>query len=264
MHRKMYRQNEQRRVRNEFNRIGARYARWVTAWRGSFIKDLEGIPLFRDAKILDVACGPGTYSIPVSRHAGLVMGLDLAESMLRCARRRSQQRPAPNLAFVQGDAGCLPFASHTFDICLCAFSFAHFLNPKQVIKEMMRVLRTNGRIAIIDVIAPGNPRQQSLLNRLEKSRENCYTRIRNARELVKIFSSLPLECDYYGTERRLVSFRQWISASHLRPGSEDFRRAKRFFDEAAQNQADVPTSPTLAGRCQYGYTVVQFLLHKTS
>lgn len=251
---------EQRRVRSEFNRIGARYARIVRSGRGPFREDLAWLPQLENAKILDVACGPGTYSFPLSRRAKAVVGLDLAEAMLQCARRVRRRRSSP--VFVQGDAGFLPFASGTFDLCLCAFSFAHFPRPQRVVEEMMRVLRPNGTLAIVDVLAPGGRRQRDLLHRLERSREGCYTQIRNAREFARMFSRLPLRCDRFDTRSRRVSFRQWIAASHLQAGSAAFRRAKRCFAEAAAAQSGAVASPRSSKSPQYGYTVARFLFSK--
>ncbi len=251
----------QGRVRREFNRIGTRYAQKVAGWPYRLAKDIAGTVPFPHAKVLDVACGPGTYSIPVSRRAARVVGLDLAEAMVRCAQRRSRQRPSSRLAFLQGDAGNLPFRSGEFDLCLCAFSFAHFPRPKRVVREMTRVLRSKGWLAIIDVVAPDR-RQRDLLNRLELTRESCYTRIRDAREFVELFSGLPLQWRSWRIENRPISFGQWVAASHLKPGSAAFRRARKLFRETARQQRSGPLWQPR--RPQYSYTVARLLLQKAS
>ncbi|OFV94305.1 MAG: hypothetical protein A3F68_08895 [Acidobacteria bacterium RIFCSPLOWO2_12_FULL_54_10] len=256
-------QNQQNLVRKEFDGISERYARRVASCRSRRWKDLAWVPRLRNANILDVACGPGTYSLELSRQATTVVGLDLAETMLHFARRRGHRLAAStNLAFVQGDVLRLPFASARFDICLCAFSFAHFPNPKNVVKEMLRVLRSGGLLAILDVVAPDNRRQRDLLNRLERSRERCYTRIRDAREFVRLFAGLPLRWEHRSTARRLVSFRQWIAASHLRLGTAAYQQAKRHFYETVTKQCDASSSPRLAGCRHYAYTVARFVLCK--
>ena len=255
-------QNQQTLVRKEFDGISERYARRVASCRSRRWKHLAWVPRVRNANILDVACGLGTYSIALSRNATAVIGLDLAESMLRCAWQRSKRLPASRLAFVQGDALRLPFASATFDICLCAFSFAHFSNPKNVVSEMVRVLHSGGLLAIVDVVAPENRRQRDLLNKLERSRERCYTRIRDAREFARLFAGLPLGCKHRRTVRQPVSFREWVAASGLQIGSKAFQRARRFFYEAARQQSRVPASRLLPARRRYHYVIGEFLFCK--
>ena len=248
------------RVRKEFNRIGERYAR-VVGKPGQVPEDLSWLPLSGRSNVLDVACGPGTYSIPLSERAGRVVSLDLAESMLRFAQKQKRRLP-PNPVFLQGDAYQLPFSSGEFDLCFCAFSLAHFQNPRQVMQEMARVIRPEGFLAILDVIAPPEHKPRRLLNRLESSRESCYTRIREGRELVEMFSDLPLRWMSCRLEDRAVSFRRWIAASHLQPGSAAYRRSRQFFSEAAAEQARGGRAVFGSSRCRYRYTVARFLLRK--
>jgi SAM-dependent methyltransferase len=56
--------------------------------------------------------------------------------------------------FVHGDAAHMPFVDDAFDLVLSRFAVHHFERPEEQISEMVRVCRPDGRIAIIDLVAP--------------------------------------------------------------------------------------------------------------
>ena len=96
--------------------------------------------------VLDVGCGTGV----VAREAfdrmgrdGRVVGLDLNEAMLVVARRIQ-----PEIEWRQGDATELPFEPATFDVVLCQAALMFMPDPAQALREMARVAKTTGTIAI--------------------------------------------------------------------------------------------------------------------
>jgi ubiquinone/menaquinone biosynthesis C-methylase UbiE len=109
-----------------------------------------------DGRILDVGCGTGIFArrVLASRPDAHLWCMDLSEGMLRQCRKRC---PPGNgrLELVQGDSQQLPFADNAFDVVTCAHSFHHYPRQEQVLEEMFRVLRPDGRLLIIDG-DPGN------------------------------------------------------------------------------------------------------------
>ncbi len=96
--------------------------------------------------VLDVASGTGV----VAREAydrmggdGRVVGLDLNEGMVVVARRIR-----PDIEWRQGDAMELQFESATFDVVLCQAALMFMPDPVQAMREMARVVRATGTIAI--------------------------------------------------------------------------------------------------------------------
>jgi ubiquinone/menaquinone biosynthesis C-methylase UbiE len=97
-------------------------------------------------RILDVASGTGVLTREVAKRVGAsgsVVGLDLNEGMLAVA-----QRKAPEIEWQQGNAEALPFDSNSFDAVVCQFGLMFFEHRLAAIKEMVRVLRQGGCIAI--------------------------------------------------------------------------------------------------------------------
>jgi demethylmenaquinone methyltransferase/2-methoxy-6-polyprenyl-1,4-benzoquinol methylase len=100
-------------------------------------------------RVLDAACGTGDLAI-ADRDAGAskVTGLDFSEEMLARARRK-----AP-LDWVQGDMLALPFADATFDAATVGFGVRNVADLELALRELRRVLRPGGRLAILEITRP--------------------------------------------------------------------------------------------------------------
>ncbi|MFC1978721.1 class I SAM-dependent methyltransferase [Chloroflexota bacterium] len=92
--------------------------------------------------ILDVACGIGADAGKLAESGAIVIALDPSEVML------DRARDTQSIALVQGIGEHLPFRSGLFDRIVCKGALDHFLNPLTTLKEMMRLLKSNGRLVI--------------------------------------------------------------------------------------------------------------------
>lgn len=96
--------------------------------------------------VLDVACGTGVLTREVARRVqpgGSVIGLDINDGMLSVARQK-----APAIAFEEGNVEALPFHDQHFDAVTCQFGLMFFPDRRKAIREMMRVLKPGGRLAV--------------------------------------------------------------------------------------------------------------------
>ena len=100
-------------------------------------------------RILDLACGPGTLTIPMAKDlngAGEVIGIDLAEGMLAVARKAAGGRSLP-VRFLRMDIENLQFPAADFDAVSCAHGL-HFLpNLGRALREVRRVMKPKARFA---------------------------------------------------------------------------------------------------------------------
>lgn len=110
----------------------------------------EGQPL---GALLDVGTGTGRMAELLAGRAGRVTALDKSPEMLRIARARLQSLPADKVDLVQGDFSTLPFAPDTFDTVLFHQVLHYAQEPGVVLAEAARVLRSGGRIAVVDLAA---------------------------------------------------------------------------------------------------------------
>jgi SAM-dependent methyltransferase len=101
--------------------------------------------------VLDVACGTGNFSRDFARTVGvdgLVVGIDVSETMLTRAVEDTRRSGLSNAAYVRGDAQELPFVDESFDAVCCFAAFHLFADPMRALDRMTAVLTPGGRIAL--------------------------------------------------------------------------------------------------------------------
>lgn len=121
--------------------------------RGSLtIKMIEMLALSGNEWVLDLATGTGRVARPVSKHikTGRIVGVDQALAMLDVGHQHKE--PISSYFQSGGAADALPLKSNSFDRAFVSFSLHHFGNPSGVVKEVIRVLKGNGRFVVLDPI----------------------------------------------------------------------------------------------------------------
>jgi SAM-dependent methyltransferase len=98
-------------------------------------------------RVLDVACGTGNLCIPAAKAGAVVTGVDIAPNLLEEARLRSA-REGLRIEFDEGDAEHLPFEADTFDFVVSMFGAMFAPRPEIAAKEVCRVCRPGGTIAM--------------------------------------------------------------------------------------------------------------------
>jgi demethylmenaquinone methyltransferase/2-methoxy-6-polyprenyl-1,4-benzoquinol methylase len=101
-------------------------------------------------RILDAACGTGDLALAALRAgAGSAVGLDFSERMLDRARGK-----APESEWVRGDMLAMPFADGSFDAATVGFGIRNVADLELGLRELRRVLRPGGRLAILEITQP--------------------------------------------------------------------------------------------------------------
>jgi SAM-dependent methyltransferase len=104
---------------------------------------LDAAQVRKGTRLLDVASGPGTLAGRAAERGALVVGTDIAPSMVVLARTLH-----PTLDFREASAEDLPFATSSFDSVISSFGIGHFSKPDRVLAEFVRVLFPKGRAAL--------------------------------------------------------------------------------------------------------------------
>lgn len=102
-------------------------------------------------RVLDVACGTGLLAFAAAAAVGPqghVVGVDLSGAMIAAAQRRALESRAANVRFLRMDAEALDLPEACFDAALCGLGLMYMPDPARAVREMRRVLRPGGRIAI--------------------------------------------------------------------------------------------------------------------
>lgn len=113
--------------------------------------------------VLDLGCGTGRLLQRLAQSFPDLygVGLDPSPEMLRQAREKSR-RYAPRLIYIQGDAADLPTATAQFDAVFSTISFLHYPEPRQVLSEVYRTLKPQGKYYLVDFVWEGETEQVEL------------------------------------------------------------------------------------------------------
>jgi SAM-dependent methyltransferase len=97
--------------------------------------------------VIDVACGTGALAVAAHECAapkGTIVGIDINEGMLNIARSKSS-----TVKWLNAPAEILPFDDNHFDCVVSQFGLMYFENQEGAIREMMRVLKPDGTLAVV-------------------------------------------------------------------------------------------------------------------
>jgi ubiquinone/menaquinone biosynthesis C-methylase UbiE len=178
-------------VINQFSLQAESYSRLtgsMNSGRSAAVRDLASIS--PDDLVLDVCCGPGLLTIDLAPYVRHATGVDLTPAMLDQARATQAQKGLVNVAWMQGDAGRLPFEAGSFSLVVCSAAFHHLEQPRHALGEMTRVCRSGGRIVVRDVTPP--PESVAAYDRMEKMRDPSHVHALTADELLRLGAGLML------------------------------------------------------------------------
>ena len=226
-------------IRQGFDKIAAAYAPIRTSTGGrearEFVRWIH--PRRRDC-VLDAACGPAILARRFIGRVKRVCAVDLCERMIRLAPRPAGSGAQALLTVA--DVEQLPYASKSFQLVTCAYAFANFPDPLKVLREFVRVIDDNGRIALLDVIAPEDPVNCSRLNLIESLRSDYYTRILDGSQFTELFraAGLRLECSEFHV--RYQNWREWL---RLSPAAANAERAHLLRETLIQSSEQGRAGP---------------------
>ena len=125
-------------------------------WRRALV---EALAPAEGMRILDVATGTGMVAFALAARGATVVGLDQSEAMLSRAQARLDATPrlADRLSFRAGEAEALPFADGEFDALSFTYLLRYVDDPAATMRELARVLKPGGRIAMVEFGVPGDP-----------------------------------------------------------------------------------------------------------
>lgn len=112
---------------------------------------VEHAGIHEGQSVLDVAGGAGEPSLTIAGivgPTGSVTCTDAVQEMVETARREAQRRGITNVEFRQCTADALPFPSDSFDVSVCRLGAMFFPDPVAGIREMLRVTKPNGSLAL--------------------------------------------------------------------------------------------------------------------
>jgi ubiquinone/menaquinone biosynthesis C-methylase UbiE len=104
-----------------------------------------------NAKVLEVAPGPGYFSIELAKMGNFnITGMDISADFVEiCKTNATRENVSAN--FIQGNVSEMPFEDNTFNFIFCSAAFKNFKEPVTALHEMYRVLKNDGIVLIVDM-----------------------------------------------------------------------------------------------------------------
>jgi len=108
----------------------------------SIIQDSIPKKKLKTSEVLDIGCSSGVITQYLARHSGTVVGIDVDKNAIKEAVADSKD--IKNLSFKLASGTVLPFKGNSFDIVICHQVYSFISNPPKMMKEIYRVLKTEG------------------------------------------------------------------------------------------------------------------------
>ena len=148
---------KRRAVREMFDAIAPRYdlvnrimtLRLDVAWRRRTVRELA---LPAGSLVADLACGTGDFCRELARIGHHGIGFDFSMGMLRAAPAGDSAAPLVNADVLE-----LPLPDGALDGATCGFALRNLTAVPPLFVELARVLRSGGRIGLLEVDSPTNP-----------------------------------------------------------------------------------------------------------
>ncbi|MFH0178570.1 class I SAM-dependent methyltransferase [Streptomyces cacaoi] len=135
--------------------FGARAADWDSRFPDdgpAYAAAVGDLDLRAGDRVLDAGCGTGRALTPLRAAvgpSGVVVGADLTPAMLAAAVRAGRDRAG---RLMLADVTALPFRSASLDAVFAAGLIAHLPRPEENLRELARVVRPGGTLALFHPI----------------------------------------------------------------------------------------------------------------
>jgi ubiquinone/menaquinone biosynthesis C-methylase UbiE len=207
------------RTRREFSHQAERFERPGYIFSDRAILDWIRTPLPLDpaSLVLDVAGGTGRLGRHLAREAACAVVVDLTSEMLAEGTRAAREEGARNVVFLSGDASALPFVERQFDLVVCRFALHHFEDPAGAVREMARVCRAGGTVAVIDMAREPGPAGERH-DELERLRDPSHTTALTEQELLDCLTGAGLkDVRRLGERQQRMHVSPWLDQASPTP-----------------------------------------------
>jgi len=137
---------ETKQVRNHYDEISGDYESHDPT-KGKRVRKILSQTDFRKKTVMDVAGGTGYIGETIKQMGGTYIDLDISNGMLRLARDKLSTIAGDHL-LVLSDVHRIPLRENTVDIALVSEVLEHVERPREVVREVSRVLKSYGIIIV--------------------------------------------------------------------------------------------------------------------
>ncbi len=228
-------------LRDQWAAVAERYG---TGWSHADGPDLrwlvDAVAPGPTDRALDLGAGAGHAALALAPHVARVDAIDPTPEMLAVATRLAAERGIGNVAWTEARADALPFPAATFDVAISRFSIHHWPDPASALGEVARVLRANGRIVLVDLMAPEDAGLDTFLNAVELLRDPTHGRSLRASEWRSLLVGAGFSFEITREWRFRHDTEDWLSRTAPLPWrAEAVRRILREAPQAARTAFEI-------------------------
>lgn len=161
-------------------------------------------------QMLDIATGAGHTAFIFAPHVAHVWATDITPEMLVLANQQAQEKRLSNITVETADAEALPYDDARFDLVTCRIAPHHFGDVALFVREVVRVLRPGGILAVVDNIVPAGP-AGDYVNAFEKLRDPSHGRCLSLDEWLALYQTSSLAILQRETLTKQMNFEEWAA-----------------------------------------------------
>ena len=228
-----FEQNE--RVRERFTRTADAFAQMAVPPRAVEAEKIADLAQAQPQDVgLDLACGPGTFTTALARRARRVLGVDLTPAFLHLARKRADAQGLGNIRLLCGDATALPLPDESIDVAICGYSFHHMREPLRALRELARLVRRGGRLAVVDIYTPDGFDPEAG-DRVERARDNSHRRTFTREDFLETVERAGFAVRATENLERSRRFGDWMRIAGWKPDDPAWRESRRLMEGHLSN-----------------------------
>lgn len=160
-------------------------------------------------RVLEIAAGTCACGRALAPYVAKVTCLDMTPAMLSVGKEAAEKEHIDNIDFVIGDAAELPFPDRNFDIVLSRLAFHHFPDINQPFAEMVRVLKPDGKLVLIDMEAAEEPLRETE-DGIEKMRDPSHVRNLSREEMLSLYRKHGMTISFCETVKMPMILQNWL------------------------------------------------------
>ena len=162
------------------------------------------------SKALDVATGGGHTAVKLAELAQKVTAIDITPEMLKAAQDLANTKGMHNIEFMPMDVHSMNFPDETFDVAASRFAAHHFADIRTALTEMTRVLKTGGKMYILDCSVINGDITEAVINHIELLRDCSHRCSYSPRQWEQLLQELPLEIEHMELLTETYQLPQWF------------------------------------------------------
>lgn len=202
--------------------------------------------------VLDVSTGAGHTALTFAPYVARVIATDLTPQMLDAARTLAGERNIANVEFKPADAHALPFDNDTFDLVTNRIALHHYPDARLALREMARVCKPGGVVALVDNVVPSDEQTAAYINRFEKLRDPSHNWAHSLGRLEADFADAKLKVEHSERLKKEMEFEPW--AKRMGASKETRATLQKMLLDAPESVRDILAPHTDDGRLLFTLT----------